>query len=90
MQSILHQKQRNLQTTTSIPTSPVIMQIIPELGPGGAEQGCIDIAAEIVKSGSQAIVVSHGGARVHELARVGASHIDLPVQCPQHYSQLLS
>lgn len=58
---------------------PVIMQIIPELGPGGAEQGCIDIAAEICASGAQAIVVSHGGSRVHELSRFGAVHINLPV-----------
>jgi glycosyltransferase involved in cell wall biosynthesis len=60
-------------------TQPVIMQIIPELGPGGAEQGCIDMAAEIIKSGAQAIVVSHGGARIHELARMGAVHINMPV-----------
>jgi glycosyltransferase involved in cell wall biosynthesis len=60
-------------------SQPVIMQIIPELGPGGAEQGCVDIAAELVASGAQAIVVSHGGARVHELARSGAVHFDLPV-----------
>ena len=60
-------------------TQPVIMQIIPELGPGGAEQGCIDIAAELVKSGAQSIVVSNGGARVPELARIGAVHINLPV-----------
>ncbi|MCE7886553.1 MAG: glycosyltransferase [Alphaproteobacteria bacterium PRO2] len=58
---------------------PVIMQIIPELGPGGAEQGCIDIAAELVASGAQAIIVSHGGSRVHELSRFGAVHINLPV-----------
>jgi glycosyltransferase involved in cell wall biosynthesis len=58
---------------------PVIIQVIPELGPGGAEQGCIDIAAELVKAGAQAIVVSHGGARIHELARVGAVHINMPV-----------
>ena len=55
------------------------MQIIPELGPGGAEQGCIDIAAELVRSGAQAIIVSHGGLRVHELERIGAVHINLPV-----------
>lgn len=67
------------QKSQSIPDSPVVMQIIPELGPGGAEQGCIDIAGEIVKSGSQAIVVSHGGARVHELTRKGAMHVNLPV-----------
>lgn len=55
------------------------MQIIPALGAGGAEQGCIDIAAELVRSGAEAIVVSNGGNRVHELARAGAVHIDMPV-----------
>lgn len=59
--------------------NPVVMQVIPELGPGGAEQGCIDIAAELVQAGATAIVVSNGGARIHELARAGAIHIDLPV-----------
>lgn len=58
---------------------PVIMQIIPELSAGGAEQGCIDVAAELVRSGAQAIVVSNGGDRVHELARIGAVHINMPV-----------
>ncbi|MCB1562499.1 MAG: glycosyltransferase family 4 protein [Alphaproteobacteria bacterium] len=64
---------------TSFQTQPVIMQVIPELGPGGAEQGCIDIAAELVAGGAQAIIVSNGGSRVSELARIGAVHIDLPV-----------
>lgn len=58
---------------------PVVMQIIPELGAGGAEQGCIDIAAALMEAGAKAIIVSHGGARVHELARSGALHINLPV-----------
>lgn len=58
---------------------PVIMQIIPELGPGGAEQGCIDVAKEIVSAGAQAIVVSNGGPRVPELLRAGVVHIDMPV-----------
>jgi glycosyltransferase involved in cell wall biosynthesis len=71
--------QSNLQSGSAIPENPVIMQIIPELGPGGAEQGCIDIAAELVRAGSKAIIVSHGGARIHELARIGAVHINLPV-----------
>ncbi|MGH1456020.1 MAG: glycosyltransferase family 4 protein [Alphaproteobacteria bacterium] len=61
------------------PQQPVIMQIIPELGAGGAEQGCIDVAAAIVKAGAQAIIVSNGGYRVSELQRIGAHHIDLPV-----------
>lgn len=65
--------------TSSAYTQPTIMQVIPELGPGGAEQGCIDVADALVKAGAQAIVVSNGGSRVHELARIGAVHIDLPV-----------
>lgn len=58
---------------------PVIMQIIPVLGPGGAEQGCVDIAAELVRAGAKSIVVSNGGTRLHELTRAGAEHINLPV-----------
>jgi glycosyltransferase involved in cell wall biosynthesis len=67
---------------------PVIMQIIPELGPGGAEQGCIDMAAAITRAGGQAIVVSNGGDRLHELSRVGAVHIDLPVHSKNPFTIL--
>jgi glycosyltransferase involved in cell wall biosynthesis len=63
-------------TSTS---APVVMQIIPNLGAGGAEQGCIDIAAELNRAGAKAIVVSNGGARVPELGRAGALHINMPV-----------
>jgi glycosyltransferase involved in cell wall biosynthesis len=59
--------------------APVIMQVIPELGPGGAEQGCIDIADAIQKAGATSIVVSNGGNRIHELLRTGSMHINLPV-----------
>ncbi len=55
------------------------MQVIPALGAGGAEQGCIDIAAEIISAGGKAIVVSNGGYRINELERIGALHVDLPV-----------
>lgn len=58
---------------------PVVMQVVPELGPGGVEQGCIDMAIELVKARARALVVSHGGSRVPELLRAGALHIDLPV-----------
>ena len=59
--------------------TPVVLQIIPVLCPGGAEQGCLDIAAELTRAGARSIVVSRGGSRVPELARAGAIHIDLPV-----------
>lgn len=58
---------------------PTVIQIIPKLSAGGAEQGCIDIAAALVRAGAKSIVVSNGGNRLHELARVGAEHISLPV-----------
>jgi glycosyltransferase involved in cell wall biosynthesis len=69
---------RYIQNDTMKPQL-TIMQIIPELGIGGAEQGCIDIAAEIVKSGARSIVVSNGGSRVNDLLRIKSDHIDMPV-----------
>jgi glycosyltransferase involved in cell wall biosynthesis len=59
--------------------SPVVLQVIPALGAGGAEQGCIDVAAELVRCGAKSIVVSNGGARIPEILRKGTIHIDLPV-----------
>lgn len=79
MTQIPQQQQTGTAPHPNSAKMPVIMQIIPELGTGGAEQGCIDIAAELVRASSRAIVVSHGGSRVHELGRVGAFHINLPV-----------
>lgn len=58
---------------------PVVMQVIPHLGAGGAEQGCIDVAAALVQAGAKALIVANGGNRQHELARAGAEFIVLPV-----------
>ncbi|PZP55964.1 MAG: glycosyl transferase [Micavibrio aeruginosavorus] len=60
-------------------THPVVLQIIPHLGAGGAEQGCIDVAAELVRAGATSIVVSNGGHRVPELTRAGSTHVTMPV-----------
>lgn len=65
--------------TQAGPHKPTILQIIPELGAGGAEQGTIDMADALVQSGARAIVVSHGGHRIQELLRLGGEHIDMPV-----------
>lgn len=59
---------------------PVILQVIPTLVTGGAERGCIDMAAAIQRAGGTAIVVSAGGPMARELDRHGALHITLPVQ----------
>lgn len=59
--------------------TPVVMQIIPELGAGGAEQGCIDVAAGLVNAGARSLVVSAGGHRVGEIIRARAEFIPMPV-----------
>jgi glycosyltransferase involved in cell wall biosynthesis len=57
-----------------------VLQILPNLGSGGGvERGTVEIAEAIVETGGRAIVVSAGGAKVHELQRVNAEHIELPV-----------
>lgn len=68
-----------VQGNLNIRKVPVVMQIIPALGAGGAEQGCIDVAAELVKSGATSIVVCHGGHRLPEILRRGSIHIEMPV-----------
>jgi len=65
---------RSLQSAT-------ILQVLPALGvSGGVERGTVEIAQAIVEAGGRSLVVSSGGARVHELKRVGAEHVELPVQ----------
>ncbi len=57
-----------------------VLQIIPALGTGGAEQACVDMAAALVIRGDRAIVVSSGGWRVGALEKIGATHIKAKVQ----------
>jgi glycosyltransferase involved in cell wall biosynthesis len=59
--------------------TPVVMQIIPELETGGAEQGTVDVAVALKKYGWKSIVVSHGGAKVTDLQRARVEHVTLPV-----------
>ncbi len=67
---------------------PVILQIIPNLGAGGAEQGCIDMAGEIVRAGAESIVVSNGGVRVHDLTRINARHEEWPVHKKNFFTMM--
>jgi glycosyltransferase involved in cell wall biosynthesis len=57
-----------------------ILQVIPALGSGGGvERGTVEIAGAIVDAGGRALVASIGGPQVHEIARAGGEHIELPV-----------
>jgi len=56
-----------------------VLQVLPALGTsGGVERGTVEIANAVVQAGGRAIVASAGGAKEHELQRVGAEHFTLP------------
>lgn len=57
----------------------MILQVVPELGIGGAERATVDIARAVVESGGTALVASQGGALETELLRAKARHVTLPV-----------
>ncbi|HET8727893.1 MAG TPA: glycosyltransferase family 4 protein [Alphaproteobacteria bacterium] len=59
---------------------PTVLQVLPSLVTGGAERGCVDMAAAIVEAGGRALVASSGGPMTHELARSGAEHVTLPLK----------
>jgi len=59
---------------------PTVLQILPALGgSGGVERGTVEIAGAINSAGGRAVVASEGGLLVHDLTRVNAEHITLPV-----------
>ncbi|MGV4876974.1 glycosyltransferase family 4 protein [Acetobacter indonesiensis] len=63
---------------TNLPSSPVILQILPALNQGGVERGTLEMADAILQAGGKAVVVSAGGRLVPSLERLGATHIMLP------------
>ncbi|MDV7338378.1 glycosyltransferase family 4 protein [Terasakiella sp. A23] len=56
-----------------------VLQVLPAMVTGGVERGTVEMAEAIVNAGGRALVASAGGPMVHELTRVGAEHIELPV-----------
>ena len=66
--------------STRVSATPVVLQVLPSLVGGGVERGTVEMAAALVEAGWTALVVSSGGPMVRELDRVGARHIELPVQ----------
>ncbi len=62
-------------------TGPTILQVLPSLetGGGGVERTAIDVARALSNAGWRPIVASAGGAMKHQIDRVGALHIELPL-----------
>ena len=56
-----------------------IVQVVPWLESGGVERGTIEVAAALVASGHEAVLISQGGRLVDEVERVGARHVVMSV-----------
>jgi len=54
-----------------------VVQLLPALNAGGVERGTVEVAAELVRCGHRALVVSGGGRLESELMDAGAEHIRL-------------
>ena len=56
-----------------------MLQVVPRLDAGGAEQSTLEIAAALAREGYTPLVASEGGRMVPELQRGGGEWIRLPV-----------
>lgn len=64
-----------------------VLQIIPELETGGAEQTAVDIAHALVDAGDEAFLVSQGGRMVADLPDA-ATHITMAVASKNPFTML--
>jgi glycosyltransferase involved in cell wall biosynthesis len=64
---------------SALPANFTLLQVIPDLETGGAEQTTLDVAEAVVRAGGRAIVASHGGRMVADLQARGATWAPMPV-----------
>ena len=63
-----------------LPADFTLLQVIPELETGGAEQTTIDVAHAVVEAGGRALVATRGGRMAARLEADGGRMAQLPVQ----------
>jgi len=63
----------------ALPSDFTLLQVIPELETGGAEQSTIDIARAVIAAGGRALVATRGGRMVSRLEADGARLAQMPV-----------
>ena len=61
------------------PKKLTVLQVIPDLGAGGAERSAVEVAAAVVEAGGRALVASTGGRLVSELEAAGGEFVAMPV-----------
>ena len=71
-----------------LPPDFTLLQVIPELETGGAEQTTLDVARAVIEAGGRAIVASRGGRMAARLAADGAVLKPLPVQSKNPFVML--
>lgn len=72
-------KVKNIKQPTENNT-PVVLQVLPELGQGGVEVGTIQIAEALTAKGYTNYVASQGGHLEYSLERMGVKHFTLPLK----------
>lgn len=61
------------------PKKLTVLQVIPDLGAGGAERSAVEVATAVVEAGGRAIVATTGGRLVAELEAAGGEFAPMPV-----------
>ena len=64
----------------SLPPDFTLLQVVPELETGGAEQTTIDVAHAVVNAGGRALVATRGGRMTARLEADGGRLAQMPVQ----------
>ena len=64
----------------TLPANFTLLQVVPELETGGAEQTTIDVAHAVVRAGGCAFVATRGGRMTARLEADGARLAQMPVQ----------
>jgi glycosyltransferase involved in cell wall biosynthesis len=64
----------------SLPPDFTLLQVVPELETGGAEQTTIDVAQAVVNAGGRALVATRGGRMTARLEADGGRLAQMPVQ----------
>jgi len=64
----------------ALPPDFTLLQVVPELETGGAEQSTIDVAQAVVRAGGTALVATRGGRMVARLEADGGRMAQMPVQ----------
>ena len=64
----------------SLPPGFTLLQVVPELETGGAEQSTLDVAQAVVRAGGTALVATRGGRMTARLEADGGRLAQMPVQ----------